>query len=257
MIGCCARGKDIPMVQDFGFDFLELPGAVVARMEEPEYRELKETVKSLSVPATNMNMALPGDVKLCGEDYDLSYTREYFRQICGRAAELGVRGIGVGSPNSRADISAFPEETAWAQAQESIGAFCETAAPYGITILWETLSAGEANFGIRMRKGLEKLVLPLLNNGTENTGLLCDLFHLNENGETVQDLEAVLPYVRHVHIAGSEKEKRGYPTAWSVEHFRDYFALTAPAGLPVSIEALEGSLSEDGRATLAALRAIG
>ena len=255
-IGCCARGEDIRLVPEIGFDFLELPGAIVARMEQAEYKELLHTVRGLPVPASNMNMALPGDVKLCGEEYDPAHSDEYFRQICSRAAELGVKGIGVGSPNSRADITRFPEETAWRQAQEAIGSFCDIAKPYGISVLWEALSGGETNFGICMRESVEKMVLPLLNNGTDNTGLVCDLFHMSENGETAADAEAVLPYIKHVHIAGSDRTKRGYPTLWTVRRFRDVFALTDKMGLPVSIEALEGSLSEDGAEALAALRTL-
>ena len=254
--GCCARGDDVRLVPELGFDFLELPGAIVARMEKAEYEELLHTVRDLAVPCTNMNMALPGDVKLCGDAYDPSHSDEYFKQICLRAAELGVKGIGVGSPNSRTDITKFPEETAWRQTQESFGSFCRIAGQYGIRILWETLSSGETNFGIRMREGVEKLVLPLVNGGTENTGLVCDLFHMSENRETAEDMEAVLPYVKHVHIAGSDRTKRGYPTLWSIERFRDELAMAARMDLPVSIEAFEGTLADNGAEALAALKTV-
>lgn len=254
-IGCCVKERDIAVAVAAGFDFVELSGAAVAAADEQSFSVLCKTVERMGTECRALNAALPPEIKICGAGFDATRAGRYAELLCQRASQLGAECIGIGSPRSRADIIGFPEELAWQQALLFMEIFCGAAAPYGINVLWESLSHGETSFGIHTDNGVRRMIEPLRSKGISNNGLVCDFYHMDHSGEDVHILFSVLPMVCHVHVAGNSVQERGFPDVGFLRAHRDCFILLQGVeGITLSIEALQGNVSLDAAGSLDAIR---
>ena len=252
--GICVKYSEIRSAAALGFDYIELPGGTTAAMSETEFKAHLAGIRQVGIECLGFNAAVPPEVSICGADFDRNRVKEYAKILFARGAELGVKNVGVGSPRSRADIRVFSEGEAWKQAREFMVLMCEQAAQYSVSVLWETLSSVETSFGISMEKGLNAIVLPLIAGGIENTGMLADIYHMNNNGETADTLSSCLPYIRHSHIEGNSRQSRGYPDEAMLCKAGDILSLLYSKNSNLSIEAFDGSIDTDGAPCLKALR---
>ncbi|MGM9573464.1 MAG: sugar phosphate isomerase/epimerase family protein [Hominicoprocola sp.] len=243
-LGCCAPIEQYGEVAAAGFDYIELPGNVLARLSLEEFGQWEKTVQGGAIPCMGLNASLCPEVKICGPMFSENAAEQYARLLCSRAACLGVSKIGVGSPASRALPQGFPVDTAWKQAERFLRIFCAAALPYGIEILWEPLNPEETGFGVDSLESAEHIA-ELRAAGVSNLGLVADLYHMARKGEDAEVLAQLMPYVRHVHIA-SAQGGRGYVTETDAAVMKPLLERCAGRTAGISAETFSGRVCAEG-----------
>ncbi|MDR0554338.1 MAG: sugar phosphate isomerase/epimerase [Treponema sp.] len=261
-IGCCinlssafqdADGPEaIPRFAELGFDYLEFPLVSVAELADAAYRELLGKVRSGGLPVEACNVSFPGGFRLTGGEARHEEAINYFRLATGRAAELGVKVIVLGSSGARNVPSGFPHEKAWEQFKALLCKLHEVVKPLGITIAVEPLNRTETNFITTAADGL-KLVQEL---SLDYIKLIIDYFHMRMEDEAAAIVTQAGPALAHIHIAA--KEGRRYPRRGDGENYREFFDLLTAAGYRgrVSIEGSSEAPVVDAAEALKVLRPL-
>ena len=99
--GCGTTIDNYSILQDLGFDYIELPGNQISKMTDEEFDALKTVLENGSVKCCGFNAALTPDVVITGEGYDLEKAKAYAELLCKRGSQLHISAIGIGSPKSR------------------------------------------------------------------------------------------------------------------------------------------------------------
>lgn len=99
--GCGTTIDNYSILQDLGFDYIELPGNQISKMTDEEFDALKTVLENGSVKCCGFNAALTPDVVITGEGYDLEKAKAYAELLCKRGSQLHISVIGIGSPKSR------------------------------------------------------------------------------------------------------------------------------------------------------------
>lgn len=182
----------------FNADYAELNAAAVYKMTEEEFSALKEKVKKGELTPYAVNGLVPGDVRLTGPEVDFAKIREYAEKCFGRLCELGIKLLVFGSSAPKNVPEGFPMEKAWEQLFEVGKIFSDVAEKYGQTIAVEGLRRQECN----IINTLEEVYYYVEKVNRKNFLMLCDFYHVSQNGENVSDVKKYKGYLVHCHIAG-------------------------------------------------------
>ena len=109
--------------QENGFDYVELPLAQMVDLNDKEFSSLKEKVGSSGLKCEACNNFFPASIRLTGNDVDYGKTEAYLDKALGRAAQLGVKVIVLGSPKSKNVPEGYPMDKAWSQLVELLKAY--------------------------------------------------------------------------------------------------------------------------------------
>lgn len=242
------------LVQELGFDYIELPGNQIAFLTEDEFAGVKETVEKGVVKCCGFNAALPPEIVLCGEGYDLEKAQSYAEVLCKRGSELGIKAIGIGSPKSRKFQEGDDVEKAWCEVEAFMAMFADVAAQYDIILMYESLNKTESIFGLRIREGAD--LVQRLNK--DNLKLVFDIYHMNIEDESEEELLYALPYVQHVHIAERVGGERRYPSEALYDYYKTMIGHTMKSGYDGAIctEAFDGDIREGATRSLSLLKKI-
>lgn len=242
------------MLSDLGFDYIELAGNQIAKMTEEEFAVVQKTIAEGSVNCCGFNAALPPEIILCGEGYDLDLAKEYAENLCKRGSLLGITAIGIGSPNSRKYKNDDSLELAWKQVEDFLSMFADVAAQYNIIVMYESLNHTESQFGLRIREGAE-LIERL---GKDNLKLVFDIYHMHMEQESLEEVKAALPYIHHVHIAERVGTERRYPTKDLYDYYKNAIGLVMEYGYDNAIctEAFDGDVYEGAKRSISLLKEI-
>ena len=251
-LGCCASITQYDEVAAAGFDYIELPGNVIARLSAEAFGQWERTVRCGKIPCMGLNAALCPEVKICGPSFSESAVEQYAHLLCDRAACLGASKIGIGSPASRTLPQGFPTDTAWQQEEHFLKIFCAAALPHGIEILWEPLNPEETGFGVDSLESA-KHIAKLRADGVSNLGLVADLYHMARKGEDAGVLQRMIPYVGHVHIA-SALGGRGYVTESDAATMKPLLRSCAGRTEGISAETFSGTICAEGAGFVILLR---
>ncbi len=197
--GVCTAIENAALLKSTGFDFIELnvQSFLTPRKSDAEFAEVRDALKKAGLPAVAANVMLPGDLKVCGPEYDAEALKSYLATVCARAKEAGLEKIVFGSGGARRIPDGFDREKAKAQLREFGGMLAKAAAGKGITITVEPLNQAECN------------VLTSVGEAAEYVGqvnepsfkLLVDLFHFMKDDNDLDALAKAMPLIKHVHIA--------------------------------------------------------
>ena len=181
-----------------GYDYPEFPVMSFAEMSEEEFSRLE---KMASAPvACNL---FPSYIPLSNNNRDLNKIREYLDIAFTRASRLSIGKIIFGSGKARSFSSPTTREEGKKNLYETIEkAIIPKAKEYGIKVLVEPLTRGECNIINTLLDGYE--AVKYFND--DNFLLMADLFHMKNNGENLETLKECLPSIRHIHIAGKDRE---------------------------------------------------
>ncbi len=162
--------------------------------------------------------------------------REDARRFVGRvvdaAGRLGAPAI-IGSMQGRW-TSDVPREQALAWLGESLDELAPRAERFGVPLLIEPLNRYETNLLNRVQDGLA--LLERLR--TKNVKLLCDLFHMNIEEESIADsLRLAGPCLGHLHFVDSNRRPAGlghidYAPVVRVIRDLDYAGFASGEALP-------------------------
>lgn len=249
--GCCAGLDKASVVQDAGYDYIELPVAAV-KPESPdtEFEMVREQLGELDIIAEAWNCLLPGDLKVTGPEVDKYRAERYLRTAFERIEELGGEVVVFGSGGARRVPDGFPMDEARDQIVEFVTLAGKIAGAHGITIAIEPLNAKETNIINSVAEGMEIVRAadhPFVK-------VLADLYHIDEEHEPLQDVVDAGSDLVHTHTADTG---RLYPGSGSYPH-RGFFEALRTIGYNdrMSVECVFKDFNAECRKTLEFLRRI-
>ena len=195
--GVCFHVNDAAEMAAIGYDYLEVHAGNIAAMSEEEYEVFCAENAAAPIHAETANCLFPGSIRLTGEEADMDTVKGYAEKVVGRLSRAGIKLVVFGSGGSRRVPEGFPAEKAWQQLVEVGKILGAAAEKYGVTVALEPLRAAESNIITKQSEGL-KLVQDV---DHPNFKLLCDYYHLMQEGGTLEDVEACAGQLVHIHIA--------------------------------------------------------
>lgn len=193
--------------REAGFDYVELPLAQIMDLKDEEFCSFREKVASSGLKCEACNNFFPGTIRLTGNDVDHGEIEDYLDKALGRAAQLGVKVIVLGSPKARNVPEGYPPDKAWAQLVELLRKIEPLVRTKGIAVVIEPLSKVESNIINNAGEGL-RLVQAV---DRENIRLLVDYYHLVMEKEDPGIILDAGSHIRHIHFANPAG--RVYPVA--------------------------------------------
>ena len=203
-IGCCTGIENYNELCGLGYDFIELAGVQVMKMNEAELEEAKKLIVKNNVPCNGFNSYCDAGLPMAGPQFDLQKAKDYAAEICRRGKTLGIRAIGLGAPPARRIPNDFDRVAAVQQIKEFIRVSAEESAKHGIMFLLEALNPNVCDLIVHTREALQivrELDMP-------NLGMVLDFYHMTQSGENVADIAYVMPFVKHLHIDHTQKDGR-------------------------------------------------
>ena len=257
--GCCGSmiapaadptgAEIIEWLAEIGFDYIELSLRDLMSLSESELALLAGRLERSGIRCEACNNFFPPQIRLTGQDADLTEALNYAGKALDRAARLGARIVVFGSSASRNVPDGFPMEEAWQQLVELLGNLGPMAKPHGITITIEPLNKLESNIINLAREGL-RLAQEV---DHPNIQLLLDFYHLMMERETPEIILQAGSFIRHVHLA--KPEGRLFPTEPEDELCRFFSYLERIRySRRCSIEAYTSGFEADARRSLRILK---
>ncbi len=251
-IGICAGAAQWAVVDKSKADFIEMTVAVDLRPEEPREAvmpPLLADAKKFAPQAESYNVFLPGSVKVVGPDADAAQQTAYLDEALSRATELGGAVVVFGSGGSRKIPDSWTLEEARRQTLEFLKRAGDAAQKHGLVIAIEPLNRKECNFINSVAEGTS-LAKEL---GHPAVGVLSDLYHVTEEGQSYDETRDALPWLHHVHVAG---QGRRAPIAADHDYLRGFFEVLKAAGYTgrISIECGWQDLPAEAAGSLAVVR---
>lgn len=240
--GVCAGRDALETLTAAGFDYVEPSVTGLLQPEQPEAQILPPLVSAFSsspLKPEAFNLLLPGDLKVVGPDTDDYRQVVHLEAAFQRAAKLGGKVVVFGSSGARR----IPDGWLPAKAHDQVVGFLRRggtiAGQFGITLAIEPLNTAECNF---INSVAEAVTLAEEANHP-NIGVLSDLYHITQDGQSYDETHGATSWLRHVHVAG--QGRRG-PKAADFAYLREYFAALKAAGYTgrISIEANWDNLAE-------------
>lgn len=214
--GCCAGLDKMRVVQDAGYDYIELAvGTIKAESPATEYEPVRDEIQSYEIVPEAWNCLMPGDMKVVGLEVDMYRIERYLRTAFERIEELGGEIVVFGSGGARKVPEGFSAEEAKEQIVEFTTLAGQIAGTHGITIAVEPLNTKDTNTINSVVEGVElvkKVDHPFVK-------VLADLYHMDEDKEPISHVADAGNELVHTHTADTG---RFYPGSGSYPH-REFF----------------------------------
>ncbi len=210
--GCCAGLDKMGIVQEAGYDYIELAvGTVKPESPDDEFEPIKQEILSYEIIPEAWNCLLPGNLKVTGPEVDMYRAERYLRTAFQRIEELGGEVVVFGSGGARNVPEGFPMEEARKQIVEFVTLAGQIAGTHGIVIAIEPLNSKESNI-INSVKEAHEFVKQADHPFVK---VLADLYHLQEENEPLANIIEVGSDLAHTHTADTGRLYPGsgsYPT---------------------------------------------
>jgi D-psicose/D-tagatose/L-ribulose 3-epimerase len=235
--------------QECGFDYVELPLAQMAALNDDGFSSLIGRVRSSGLTCEACNNFFPGSIRLTGHAVSYEKIEEYLDRALGRAAQLGVKVIVLGSPKAKNVPQGYPMDKAWSQLVELLRLIDRWVRTKGMTVVIEPLNKEESNIINTVEEGLQ-LVKAI---DRENIRLLVDYFHLVMEKENPEIILEAGSYIKHIHFANPAG--RVYPIEAEDGYFR-FMNLLRQIGYEgrISVEAYTKDFCHDAKRSVKILR---
>lgn len=235
--GVCTTVENWPIVRDAGWDFVEENVQSLLQGESPESEWLAPKrmrvvgLKPGDVPAANC--LVPGHLKITGPTVDTPRLKAYMTNVMRRAGLIGMKVLVFGSAGARNVPEGFDRGRARAQILEFLRYSADLAAASNITLVAEHLNVPESNIINTIPEAME--YVRELNH--PNFLCLADSWHFWLMNEKLEDLQAAMGSIRHVHLA--DKEGRVAPGLSGKSDYRPFFKVIKESGYAgrISVEA--------------------
>ena len=207
-IGCCISSGNIGKLPECGFDFVELPGKELFRMEPGQITALRRRLDKRNLRCKSLNAYCPENIIIAGPGQNLGEARAYARKIAAYASELSVVQVGVGAPRSRCLPVGYDRTIANEQLKEFLRYTADEFAAYDIYVSLEAVGECYCNYINRLEEAkdiLDSVRHPFLR-------MVLDFYNMEQSGEADMDLKQYVPFAAHVHISDDEgiPDRRGF-----------------------------------------------
>lgn len=204
--GICTGVDHLPLLEQAGYDYLEASVAGTLRPEMAEEDVLPDLNKRVGVSPLKVeafNVFLPGDLKVVGEAVDAARQERYLTAAFARVSSLGGQVVVFGSGGARQIPEGFSRETARRQVEEFLHRCGSAAAPHDVLLAIEPLNRRECNHINSVAEALEIAQAV----GHPNIGVLADLYHIMEEGQSLDETRSAGRLLFHAHVAGAENRR--------------------------------------------------
>jgi sugar phosphate isomerase/epimerase len=235
---CCTSINNYDLLVKTGYNRIILSATDIALMDPDTFEQLSKTLANGPVKCRALNKFCTPDLVLCGEGFSIEAVTAYIRLLAGRAAQIGVRYIGIGASDSRNFRDGFPREIAAAQLKLSLTEISRVCSGYDIEALIEPVCDLECNNITTTDEALaliEELEISNLN-------IVFDTYHAFMMGEDDAPLRRAMKYVKLVHIAQNIDGRRHYLRQENIDEYRVYTRALLENGYDdeISVEAFFG-----------------
>lgn len=250
--GICTDLKNAQLIKSIGFDYIEGSLSGISQMSKDDIREKLELFNDIGIKMDVTNMFFPGEIKLAGNDADMSKINDYIHRAFDNASAFGVETCVLGSGNARRIPNEFDYNKGYEQVLESVRLSGEIAQEYGITVVIEPLNTQETNVFTTVKESLEACKKINL----ENVCVLADLYHVFVEKEDFSILPVAGEKLRHIHFCNPTK--RIYPASDDGYDYAPFVTALKQAGYngKISIEARSDDLAKDSVKALELLKQI-
>ncbi|MEL7624505.1 MAG: sugar phosphate isomerase/epimerase family protein [Clostridiales bacterium] len=255
ILGVCTTIDNYRAVAQLGYDFIELSGYEVAHMSEPEINEATALLKRQGIPCLAINAYCREELPIVGSGFNPDNIRIYAALVSARAARLGAKTLGIGSPAARQLPAGYSNELADNQMRQFLSITAQEAAKHDLWVLYEPLNPHICQYGLSTAHGVD-LVRSV---GEANVGLVLDYHHMAITSEAMEDLGFAIPLTRHLHInhVGGDNRKH-YMTETDLPSAVNFLAAARRLGyrgtLSVEAECEDSGFAQDAGHTLQVLR---
>ena len=237
--------------QEGGFDYVELPLAQMVALNDKEFSSLKKKVDTSGLQCETCNNFFPASIRLTGNAVDYGEIEGYLDKALGRAAQLSVKVIVLGSPKSKNVPEGYPMDQAWSQLVKLLRHIDPLVRAKGITVVIEPLCKLESNIintaaeGLQLAKAVDR----------EHIKLLVDYYHLVMEKEDPEIISEAGSYIKHTHFANPAG--RVYPIEAEDGYIR-FINLLKRIGYEgrISIEAYTKDFRHDAKRSVEILRQL-
>ena len=196
-IGYCAKPKDIELIKELGYDYIELPLATLAEMSDEEFDAVVKDLEVNKLPCQACNLFLPKSQKITGANRNHPAALAYAELALSRAEKVGAKYVVLGSSGSRN----IPADYSPAEALGEFVEFCKACGPiaqrYGVTVVIEPLNSMESNMINTVAEG-HNLVLRTAH---PNIKVLADYYHMLIEKEPLSSIAEAGGDLQHTHTA--------------------------------------------------------
>ena len=192
-LGIWVRGTDVQNLHGIGFDYIEMEFRTIATISEREFERLALAVNDSGCTVEYMNCFLPHEVNIFSYDF-FPRTKQYLLDGFRRASLLGAKGIVFGSPKARQKPTNLATSRIESRLIKVLNELCDLAQERQMRIILEPICTIESNF---INTIIEADIVAQKLDG--KIGVLCDLYHMNHNGEAFQEILKAR-YLCHSHI---------------------------------------------------------
>ncbi len=236
--GCVVNPQEYAAAEAAGYDYAELSGRAVSAMTPAGFAELERMISGSRIPCLGLNAYCPREVVIAGPGFSAETAKAYAQKLLPRAAALGVKMIGVGSPYSRTLPGGYSRSLAWEQARTFFETTARVFEDVGITVCVEALGACYTNF----INTLDEACRMARETARPNLKAVIDFYNMERNGEADIPLEPYIAWIAHAHIsddAGDPLKRwflRGGKRARHIALLRRLIAAGYPGDVTVEID---------------------
>ena len=192
---CTSDSKQLPLVQQYGYDYVESMFLRLVDLPEEDVREMACAVEKTGIPVEGFNCFLPPSMKLIGQP-DTAIL-EYAEKGFARARQLGGQYLVIGSGGARR----VPEEYDKARAEEEfahlLDALGNLAGEYGMELFLEPLNLQETNLINTVSQAAQMCCKV----GNARVNCLADFYHMSRMNEDFGSLKDAGAWLRHIHVS--------------------------------------------------------
>jgi len=246
-------GVDIvPVLKEIGFDYAELSLTHLCAMDEGHFRRVREDLLGYGLPFESCNNFFPPTMPLTGASAQITNIKNYLEKAFVRASGMGIKAIVFGSGGART----IPENMTYSEAIEQLAQILRLinsfAIRHNITIAIEPLRKQECNI---INTYQEALVLANITD-CSNVNCLLDMFHLQEENESISVINKKPERLAHVHFA--EPKGRIFPVEANKQVYKRILQQIRETGYNqrISIEAYSLDFYNDASRALRLLKEI-
>ncbi len=195
--GVCTKSDNLDIVALAGYDYIEFTLRDIENLSEDAFAALKNTLATSPIKVETTNLFFAADIPLVGPEVSFERIESFCQKALSRAGELGIKVSVIGNGAARKIPEGFDPKEAEAQFVRVLRLCGDIAARHGITIAIEPLRTKETNYINTVAEGIA-LCRKVAH---ENVKCLADFYHVLENGETLEAIEAANGLLAHTHLA--------------------------------------------------------
>lgn len=190
-------------IKEAGFDYIEFPLLSFEKMEEKSFTLFLERAKSFYLLGPTCVSFSPSDMSLAGPYVEKEKITSYLLDVLPKAKRMGISKLLLGSGRARSyNEEKEKREDAFLDFSRVIkDIILPITKSFDMKLLIEPMRWASTNLVTSIQEGehLVEMVDDL------SFHMMVDLFHMEENGESLDDLSSCYSYIEHVHVASCNR----------------------------------------------------